>query len=140
MILCSCRIPYNTIFEFLFTFHFSLHVYSRDTLLILFLDERNEHTFCSLKVIQSRKITDVSSRVFDKESARVPQKFREKPFVVSKVLKGEGKKDKAEKNLNLNYLLILNLLFCDDSVKSINISTFRTRLMNFLFNYVMLNY
>lgn len=86
---------------------------------------KEANTFCSLKMIQSRKITDVSPRVLDKESVRVLQRFREKPFVVPKALKAEGKKDKPEKNLNLNCLLILSLFSCSFSVKSIKpMSTF----------------
>lgn len=96
-------------------------------------------------MIQSRKITDVSPRVLDKESVRVLQRFREKPFVVPKALKAEGKKDKPEKNLNLNCLLILSLFSCSFSVKLIKpMSTFHFRAqkcqINFLFNYVMHNY
>lgn len=76
-------------------------------------------------MIQSRKITDVPSRVFDKESVRVLQRFREKPFVVPKALKAKGKGIELKKNLNLNCLLILSLLSCSFSVKSIKLmSTF----------------
>lgn len=94
-------------------------------------------------MIQSWKITDVSSLVLDKESVRVLQRFHEKPFVVPKALKAEGKKDKAEKNLNLNYLLILSLFSCGFSVKliDVNVSCFAQEcLINFLCNYVMYNY
>lgn len=76
--------------------------------MLLFLDERNEH----ILLIESDTISENNrcpSRVLDKESVRVLQRFCEKPFVVPKALKGaegEGKKVRAEKNLNFSYLLI----------------------------------
>lgn len=43
----------------------------------------------------------MSPRVLNKESARVPQRFREKPFVVSEASEAEGKGTEQRKILIL---------------------------------------
>lgn len=115
-------------------------MFIRETLLILFLYERSEHILLIENDTISENNRCLFSSAWQRKRSRTSE-IREKPFVVPKALKAEGKKDKPKKNLNLNCLLILSLFSCNFSVKSMStfhvFSCAKVSQINFLFNYPM---